>query len=83
MRNLPGIVFFLTIVLSVSAYSADLYVSTTGTDMPDCSDELDPCLTIQHAVDVAAPSGDVIHVAAGTYVENVTVDLWDPQARGV
>ena len=44
MRRLPGIAFFLTIVLSVSAYSADLYVSTTGTDMPDCSDQMNPRL---------------------------------------
>ena len=56
------------------ALGSDLYVSTTGTDIPDCSDELNPCRTIQHAVDVAAPLGDVIHVEAGTHVENVIID---------
>ena len=40
--------------------------------MPDCSDEFDPCLTIQHAVDVAV-DGDVVHLEVGTYVENVVV----------
>lgn len=72
MRSLPGIAFLLTIVLPAGAYPADLYVSTTGTDMPDCSDDLDPCLTIQYTVDVAV-DGDTIHVAAGTYVENVSI----------
>jgi hypothetical protein len=47
------------------------YVATTGNDTAnDCSSPASPCATIQHAVTQAA-SGDTIHVAAGTYHENV------------
>ena len=48
------------------------YVSTTGSDSNEGS-EISPFLTIQHAVD-SASDGDTIHIAAGTYVENVIIN---------
>jgi HYR domain len=49
------------------------FVSVGGSDTSnDCSNAGSPCATIQHAVNQSA-SGDTIHVAAGTYVENVRV----------
>jgi len=44
------------------------YVAPGGSDTSnDCTDSLNPCATVQHAVDQALP-GDTIYVAAGTYV---------------
>jgi hypothetical protein len=50
------------------AYAASpRYVASNGSDNSnDCTDSANPCATIQHAVDVAAP-GDEIKVVGGTY----------------
>src|SRR5215831_17434642 len=46
---------------------------TTGNDQAnDCTTQAPACKTIQHAVTVAC-AGDVVSVAAGTYVEQVTI----------
>jgi hypothetical protein len=55
----------------VRADDTTRYVSTTGTDNPTC-DASNPCRHIQYAVGIAQP-GDTIRIAAGTYVEQVTV----------
>jgi parallel beta-helix repeat protein len=49
-----------------------LYVSTTGTDVAPCT-VAKPCATINFAISQAA-TGAVIHVAAGTYLQTVTVN---------
>jgi hypothetical protein len=55
----------LTTVILGSA----LYVATTGDDTGnDCRDSNNPCATVGHAVDQAAP-GETINVAAGEYAE--------------
>jgi parallel beta-helix repeat protein len=72
---LPGL-----LALSVgTAYAqcGSRFVATTGRDAAnDCLTQGQPCLTIQHAVDVDAGvpcSGDTVNVAAGTYTEQVTI----------
>jgi hypothetical protein len=47
----------------------DYYVATTGVDTDFCL--INPCRTIAYAINQAA-SGDRIHIAAGTYTENLT-----------
>jgi len=69
MRKLTLASAFLFSGISV-VNAANLYVSPEGVGL-DCS-SLDPCGTIQAAVDLAAEN-DQINVAAGTYVENVRV----------
>lgn len=58
------------LIASQTLLAADLYVSTTGSGL-DCL-ESTPCGSIQQAVDVSYP-GDEIHVAEGTYFENVSI----------
>jgi len=56
--------------LSASA-AADLYVATTGTDSGNCPSS-DPCATVNYAI-TKSVSGDIIHIAAGTYHEHIYV----------
>lgn len=49
------------------------YVATTGNDSGNnCLTPANPCATIQHAVNQAF-GGETVQIAAGTYVENVTI----------
>lgn len=58
------------LAFSQTLFAADLYVSTNGGSL-DCL-ESSPCGSIQQAVDISSP-GDEIHVAEGTYFENVSI----------
>lgn len=55
----------LPLALSASAPKT-IYVAATGKDSPDCGGRLEPCRTIQQAVDLAQ-ANDLIQVAAGHY----------------
>jgi len=50
----------------------DRYVSPAGTDNGDCTNSLNPCQTIDYARGQST-AGDTIHLAAGVYVENVSL----------
>lgn len=56
-------------ILVTPVAQATRYVATTGSDVGnDCTDPESPCATVSHAVD-EANYGDIIDMAAGTYIE--------------
>ncbi len=62
----------VVVLAAVPALAATVrYVSPTGMDNPTC-DKAHPCQHVQQAVNVASP-GDAVHLAPGTYVEQVTI----------
>ena len=63
----------LALVSTAASASGNLWVSTSGSDAANnCQTESSPCQTITWALTVAA-EGDTIHVAAGTYNEQVKI----------
>ncbi|MBI5568238.1 MAG: hypothetical protein HY870_25315, partial [Chloroflexi bacterium] len=49
------------------------YVATTGDDASNlCLDQLSPCATVQHAIDVAN-DGDQVLIASGLYTQSTTL----------
>lgn len=57
------------------------YVSKSGTDSGDCSNEFAPCLTVNYAVSQAV-SNDVIFIGPGTFQEGTIFVNVDLQLRG-
>ncbi len=55
------------------ASAAQLYVAPGGADSGTCQVMATPCQTIAYALSQAAPSGDTINIAAGTYVEQLSI----------
>ena len=79
----PMFVLCVTATLAISAataQAADIYVDDTGTSCPGTGAGTvgDPYCTIQEGVDAATSgAGDIIHVAAGTYNESLTITKSD------
>ena len=74
LAAVAGSAVFLAVAPPAEAASVVLYVAKTGVDTGNnCQVQARPCLTIDHAVSVAA-SGDTIRVGAGTYNENVRIN---------
>ena len=67
-----GSLLALACLLSPTVLAANLYVSPGGASS-GCAAKT-PCASIQTAVNTAKP-GDTIHIAAGDYVENVTIPV--------
>lgn len=62
------------LVSAVSASGATLYVATTGANGVSCGTHpTNACLTIQYTISNRAVTGDDIRIAAGTYVELLTI----------
>jgi pectin methylesterase-like acyl-CoA thioesterase len=58
-----------------SAY-AQCFVATSGNNANNCLTPGEPCLTIQHAVDLVAAGScptNTVNVAAGIYTEQITI----------
>ena len=75
--DVASTVYVDDIVINETTYAmeqpAAVWVATTGDDA-NPGTEAEPFLTIQHAIDILA--GDcIVNVAAGTYTENVNVDV--------
>lgn len=75
LMSLPLIVLGLVLTgVAKAAGGGDptRFVSTAGSDTSTCTNQMTPCRTVQHAVSVAGP-GDTIQIAAGLYIEQVTI----------
>ncbi|HTO00808.1 MAG TPA: PKD domain-containing protein [Microthrixaceae bacterium] len=59
-----------TTTVTVSNDATGRYVSTSGSDTPNCSASQNPCLTINYAIG-QAQANDTVYVAAGQYPEIV------------
>jgi parallel beta-helix repeat protein len=66
-----GILFICLLFHSIQA--ADSYVATTGSDTTGNGSQENPWETIQYAINNVIV-GDIIHVANGTYSENIDVN---------
>ena len=62
-----GIVAALSALVSFGAMASDYYVAMTGNDDNDGLSAEAPFATVDKAIITATSSGDIIHVAAGTY----------------
>ncbi len=62
----------ILVLIAGSVWATDYYVATTGSDVTGDGSAGNPWQTIQHAINNVG-SGDVIHVAAGTYNETLNI----------
>jgi len=61
----------------------DLYVDgASGGDNPACGTMIAPCQTISYTLGRRASDGDTIHIAAGNYTENLTINGITVMLRG-
>jgi parallel beta-helix repeat protein len=68
-----GFLFDDVAYTSGPCFAATRYVTTTGDDLfNDCRVAAAPCVTVQHAVDVACV-GDTVQVGGGTFAEQVHI----------
>ncbi len=58
--------------VAIKRLSLDRYVAPNGADSGSCAVQTSPCQTIAYALTQA--NGDTVHIAAGTYLENITID---------
>ncbi|MFL2643486.1 MAG: hypothetical protein EVA44_04325 [Flavobacteriales bacterium] len=65
---------FILFLSFFNIYSADYYVSSSGTDNGSCGSEGSPCQTIQYALDNKVGAGDTLYIRGGTYRETITID---------
>ena len=65
---------FILFLSFFNIYSADYYVSSSGTDNGSCGSEGSPCQTIQYALDNKVSAGDTLYIRGGTYRETITID---------
>ena len=72
MKNIFTFLALLIFVITSMNFAQTYYVSAGGNDGTGDGSAGNPWLTIQHAV-TAVSSGATINVAAGTYVENITI----------
>ncbi|HEX2980579.1 MAG TPA: hypothetical protein VHO48_09990, partial [Anaerolineaceae bacterium] len=59
----------------VHAEPVDRWVSPTGNNQGDCSNEASPCQSINFALMVSNKIGDTIHLRPGTYTEPATTEI--------
>ena len=65
--------FLLILFISVfNIYSADYYVSSSGTDNESCGAIGTPCQTIQYAINKLS-AGDTLYIREGIYRETITI----------
>lgn len=63
----------LALATPASAAASTRYVATTGSDSEnDCTNQGQPCATVQHAVDQAV-NGDTVTIGAGTFTGSTAV----------
>ena len=60
------------VLIFSAAHAATLQVQPGGADTGNC--QASPCQSIAYALSQAAASGDTLQVAAGTYVEQLTIN---------
>ncbi len=65
---------FILFLSFFNIYSANYYVSSSGTDNGSCGSEGSPCQTIQYALDNKVGAGDTLYIRGGTYRETITID---------